>query len=288
MKKLSAFFATVLFVALGFVSCNKVDNGSNKDDNGGSGGNGIRVMQLAQRGTYNSGSSVSIDTAKLSYDTQGRVVKVSVLRFEGQTAETYETTFTYGNGNITATNQDGEQYIATLDAGGKVSQMIYTYDDGTGTINTVNIAVTYDSGGYIKTATAANDYMTYGGNYIWSGGNITSGSGSSTINVSTTYSGTITYTDKTYSGNLCLEYLTGVMSSAGEISVDLDVFGLLGFCGQRCANLPKQVQTKTEDGYGSSVDTNNYTYTFNGDGTVKTITEDEDGLETLVTTFSYE
>jgi len=208
-------------------------------------------------------------TLKLSYDSQGRVTKQSY----DDNGEIDEDTYTYSSGKITASRSDGDQYIATLDASGRVSQITYHYSSYTTIVNVI-----YDSNGYIQKASTAPGSYSYGGDFTWSGGNITS----TKNNGSPSGSGAITYTDKTYTGNLCLEYLTEVIESAGEICIDLQVFGLFGYCGQRCASLPLKVQTIE----GSSSYTTNYAYTFNDNGTVKTITASE-GTGSSAFTFSY-
>jgi len=295
MKKLSVFFATVLFAAMGFASCSKDNGGSTNDDNdngdGNSGGDNVpRVTQIVcESNSIHDGDGYSY-TTKLSYDSQGRVINVS--SDSGYITDTY--TYSYGNGKITVKeiskydddlngSQSYEtQNIATLDAGGRVSQIIHQYDDESYTTD-----IRYDSGGYMQEASSVYG----GGNYIWSGVNITSTKAYG-FGYSAGYTSVITYTDKTYTGNLFLEYLTYVIESAGEICVDTQPFGLLGFCGQRCANLPlKVVRTYSDPNY-YGVETITYSYTFNNDGTVKTITEnyDDGGNDnrTDVITFSYE
>ena len=282
MKKLNVFFATTLLVALSFVSCNKVDNGNNTDDNGSTGGNEVKVTQIVSKMTYG-----EVDTVKLSYDSQGRVIKETYNsdNGNGQITETRTYTYTYGNGMITASwtdtydnglggipPTDNGQDIATLDAADKVSRIIHHYKtpyDDTG-LNTGILTDKYDttylaynSGGYIQEFSDSHG----SGTFIWSGGNINSVENNNYGGYSTT---AITYTDKTYNGNLYLEYITDVISSAGEITAgSINAFGILGFFGNRCANLPKQCQ-----GTGGSYNgKTTYDYTFNDDGTVNTITE---------------
>lgn len=75
-----------------------------------------------------------------------------------------------------------------------------------------------------------------------------------------------------------MEYLTYVIISVGDIEEYFDSFGLLGLCGKRCANLPQKVTMLGDE--------STYSYTFNANGTIATITTD-DGYQTGVMTFSY-
>jgi len=231
------------------------------------GGGGPLVSQIDIQSSNDYGSYTS--NAIFSYDNQRRVVEVeSSHSASGEDPWSGTTTYTYGTDNsITITDPDG-QLVGILDAMGRVSLITY-FDD-------TNVTVTYDANGYMQKVSTSGAVVLGPASFTWSGGNITQTQDAPTNN----FINTITYTDKTYKGNLYLEYFTYVISSVGEIEMNFGDFGLLGYCGKPCANLPLKVTMLDRE-----ID---YSYTFNSDGTVKTITEnDSDANSTTVTTFSY-
>ncbi|MCH5330579.1 MAG: DUF4595 domain-containing protein [Alistipes sp.] len=185
-------------------------------------------------------------TYTLNYDSQNRITTV---KYNNYTAAT----FSYSANQIKVTEYDDGPitYTMKLNADGYVQTII---DDEEG--DTINLS--YENG-YLTRISDNESFMKY----TWEEGKIVSVVDED--NVSTTYTYDTSHT--LVPTNVDLAYLTKAISLLYEN--DWSII-LLGRYGKQCSY--PLTQSKTTDPQTKRTDLTNYTYAFNGDGSVAKIT----------------
>lgn len=232
MKKL-LFFAAALFAAVSFSACSDDKEDGNPD---------YKDVKLVK--SIDVTGDIGLTNSRIQYDGQNRVVKFSNADREYN----YE----YDGSTLTVTDSSNPEnvIVATLNAGGYITNATWNYDDG-GRKSSMTFSFTYDKNGYLISSKDDNDEYIY----TWKDGNLM------TITAKhddgDTHKTTFTYGAAQSSMNLDLTYHTNDYGS--ELGT-CGWLGLLGFLGRPSKNLCE----RCDDGGLNT----NYLYQFNTDGTV--------------------